>query len=155
MSYAVAPFIPPFISGFTVSTKHPLRTDYLGDNAYRPSVRDHHAWVRTFPRLPMSRHGTYSWNVPHLYLFCLWVIYGFTTKTPTTSPESISLKNNRIPVPLLLPYSLDGWILKSCKQIVTNYFMFFNDVPFRLQARTCIISKRAAYTGLTPTWGTL
>ena len=85
------------------------KTDYFGDNAYRPSVMAHHAWVRTFPGLPMNRHGTYSWNVPHLYLFCLWVIYGFLAKTPTISPESISLKNNRIPVPLLPPYPLDGW----------------------------------------------
>ena len=62
--------------------------------------------------------------------------------------------NNCIPVPLLPPYSLDGWILKPCKQIIACYFLFFNDVPFRLQARICISSKRAAYTGLTPTWGT-
>ena len=49
------------------------------------------------------------------------------------------------PVPLLPPYPPDGWILRPCKQIITDYFLFFNDVPFRLQARICIISKRAAY----------
>ena len=87
----MAPFNPPFVSGFNVSTKHPL-----------------------------------------------------------TSRKT----NNRIPVPLLPPYPLNDWILKPCKQIITCYFLFFNDVPFRLQARTCISSKRAAYTGLTPTWGT-
>ena len=57
-------------------------------------------------------------------------------------------ENNHIPVPLLPPYSLDGWVLKPCKQVITDYFLFFNDVPFRLQARTCISSKRAAHTGL-------
>ena len=57
----------------------------------------------------MNRHGTYSWNVPCLYLFCLWVIYGFLAKTPTNLTREHIPKNNRIPVPLLPPYSLDGW----------------------------------------------
>ena len=58
----------------------------------------------------MSRHGTYSWNVPHLYLFCLRVIYGFTTKTPTTSPESISLKKKTI-VSQCPYYRLTPWMV--------------------------------------------
>lgn len=52
------------------------KTDFLGDNAYRPSVRDHHAWIRTFPGLSMSRRSPYSWDGPRLYHFHLWTIIG-------------------------------------------------------------------------------
>ena len=68
-----------------------------------------HAWVRTFPGLPMSRHGTYSWNVPHLYLFCLQVIYGSSPRHLQTSPESISLKKQSYPSALITAL-LPGWL---------------------------------------------
>ena len=129
-------------------------TDYFGYNAYRPSVMAHHAWVRTLLRLPMSRRNPYTWNGLRSYRFCLWVIYDFvsqdthkltrehtstggriqhlhlgTTYAPRSNDVTLSYArindNNCIPVPLLPPYPPDGWNI-----------------------------RRAAYTGLTPTWGT-
>lgn len=76
---------------------------------YAPRLLWDHAWVRTFPGLPMSRHGTYSWNVPYLYLFCLWVIYGFLAKTP------ISLTREHIPKKTIVSqcpyYRLTPWMV--------------------------------------------
>ena len=134
-------------------SSHPLSRGFSVNAKCSLTSRKTHGFVRS-PACPWA----VTIRTPGMYRaytsFACGSYMVFFAKTPISLTREYVPKNNCIPVPLLPPYPLDGWILKSCKQIVTNYFMFFNDVPFRLQARTCIISKRAAYTGLTPAWGT-
>jgi len=52
-------------------------TDYFGDNAYRPSVMAHHAWVRTLLRLThepsQSVHLEWTALIPLLSVGHIWL----------------------------------------------------------------------------------